>query len=225
MRHNNIFLAFIFLIATGLLVFYGVAVLSPTQTQEQSKNAQGLTALDRPKIDFGNPRRGAEKPVVTIVEYGDYQCEPCSQMDADLQKILQDFPTKVAVVWKDFPNSSIHPAARGAAEAARCAGEQGAFWQYHDTLLANQDAISADNFSVFGTQIGIDGTSVASCVDAKTMSAVVGRDLEEALRLQITATPTIFIGDRRIEGVVGYDRLRSLVESAIAETENTPTTK
>ena len=217
MRHSNIFVAFIVLIATGLLIFYGVAVLSPVETLQKISETKKITTLDQPKIDFGNPRRGAEKPELTIVEYGDYVCEACAQMDADVQTILKDFPTKVAVVWKDFPNTSLHASAEQAAEAARCAGQQGAFWEYHDVLFANQDSITADNFPVLAAPMGLDGASMLSCLDAKTMQPIVQRDFDEALQLHITATPTLFIGQRRVEGAIGYDRLRSLVETALSQ--------
>lgn len=215
MRHSNAFIAVVALISTALLIFYGIAALSPIQPPVKTPASAALKPLDRPKVDFANPRRGAKKPLVTLVEYGDYLCEPCSQMDAALTTLLKEFPDQVAVVWKDLPNTQSHTGARNAAEAARCADLQGAFWPFHDLLIADAASANPNNFPIYAKQVGIDPASLAACLEAKTTGPMVTRDVEEGMRLRVTATPYLFINDRRIEGAIDYEQLKSLVQSAI----------
>ena len=137
-------------------------------------------------------------------------------MDQDLSRIITEFAGKVRVVWKDFPNDASHPDALPAAKAARCAGLQGAFWQYHDLLLANQGSTGIENHAILAQQLGLDAASFRSCAESDDMLPAVRRDAEEAVRLRLDATPYLFIGDRRVSGAVGYDALRTYVETALS---------
>lgn len=222
MRPSNVFIAATFLVSTGLLILFGITALSPlggSRQEQVEADAARAEALTRPKVDFGNPGRGAEDPAVTIVEYGDHHCEPCADMERDLLRILADFPGRVRVVWKDFPNKDLHPDALAAAEGARCAGLQGAFWEFHDLLLANQGATGNENRTAMAGQLGLDLESFRACMDTASTQPAVLRDVEEALRLRIDGTPYLFIGDRRVSGAVGYDQIRTFVEAALAGAE------
>jgi protein-disulfide isomerase len=88
-----------------------------------------------------NPKKGAEEPVVQIIEFDDFECRHCSQLADDLDAVVETYPDKVQVVWKDMPNTSTHPHAEQAAIAAHCAKRQGKFWEYHDQLFAQQSLI------------------------------------------------------------------------------------
>ena len=85
----------------------------------------------------GEPSLGPADAPVTIVEFSDYQCPHCRQSQATLKTLLRRYPGKVRLVHRDYPVPQLHPGAAAAAEAARCAGEQEAFWPYHDLLYAN----------------------------------------------------------------------------------------
>jgi protein-disulfide isomerase len=220
MRPSNIFLAVITLLSVGLLFLFGITVL-PTLgggggAAVNANADQAVQALTVPVVDFANPQRGATEPAVTVVEYGDHQCAPCAAMEQDLDKVAQDYPGKVRVVWKDFPNKDLHPDALAAAETARCAGLQGKFWEMHDIMLANTGSTGPDNRYLMAKQLGLDVPSLTSCVDAATTEPLVLRDVEEALRLRIDGTPYLFIGNRRVSGAVGYDQLKGFVGAAIA---------
>jgi protein-disulfide isomerase len=136
-------------------------------------------------------------------------------MERDLNQIITDYPNRVRVVWKDYPNEQAHPDAFASAKAARCAGLQGAFWQYHEMLLANQSATGIENHVIMAGQLGLDTESFRSCAASETMRPLILRDAEEAVRLRIDATPHIFIGDRRVSGAIGYDLLKVYVDSSL----------
>ncbi len=90
----------------------------------------------------GLPYKGGKDAKVTVVEFSDFQCPYCARVTAIVKQIEEKYGDKVKVVFKQFPLESIHPNARPAAEAAMAAHEQGKFWQMHDKLFANQQALS-----------------------------------------------------------------------------------
>lgn len=220
---SQAFIGITVLVATAVLVLFGISALSPLEpkTAENANNAT-VTPLERPTVVFGNPYKGLQSAKVTVVEFGDYLCAPCADLDETLNKLLADFPAHMRVVWKDFPNTASHPEALNAAMASRCAGVQGKFWEYHDLILADQLSINAASYVVFAQQLGLDTAAFSQCMDRSETQPVVERDFEEGQRLRIDGTPYLFINDRRISGALDYDSLHSLVSSAVAAAGQTP---
>lgn len=219
MRQSNLFLGVIVLVATLLLVVYGIAALSPINPDRRSTNEadQFMTPLQRPTASFGNPSRGPRDAKTTIFLFGDYLCQPCAELEVTVAQLLLDLPNDVRVIWKDMPNVQRHSEAINAAVAARCADDQGAFWEYHDVLMKDQGQISLNNYVPFAAQLGLDLQIFQGCLDGKVTQPLVQRDYEEGLRLRIESTPTMFIGERRIEGAVSYEQLRGFVDAAMSE--------
>jgi protein-disulfide isomerase len=218
MRGSNAFIGIVLLIATSLLILFGITALSPL-TPKKATNAADerlLTPLVQPTVQFGNPQRGAANPKVTIVEFGDFQCEPCGLLEQVLVQVLADYPNDVGIVWKDLPNATLHPDAMNAATAARCAGEQGAFWEYHGLLLANQQSINDSAYVPFATNVGLDLDAFQDCYASKHTLPIIERDIEEALRLRIDSTPYLFVNDRRISGAIEYEQLKGFIDAEIA---------
>jgi len=212
MNRSSLFLATLILIGTALLIVFGISSLpaaAPDATN--ADQAAAVAPLDVPSVLFGNPVRGRQDAKVTVVEFGDYQCQPCQEMDDSLGQILKDFPDDVRVVWKDFPDTSSHKEALTAAIAVRCAGLQDAFWEYHDLLLANQTSINASAYGIFANQLGLDEVSFAGCLKDEATKPVVERDFEEGRGLRIDATPYLFINKRRVSGVLRYELLKEMV--------------
>jgi protein-disulfide isomerase len=225
MRQSNAFIAAVILIALPIMFVFGFAVLSPVNppTVNANTDTAEMTPLDQPTLTFGNPTLGPKDAPVTIFSFGDYQCPPCATMDATLAQIWQDYQTKVRVVWKDMPDEAAHSEALNAAVAARCADEQGAFWPYHSLLMKSQDSLSSANYPIFASELGLDATAFQNCLDNQTTKPLVDRDLTEGIRLNITATPYLFINGRRVSGAIDPDQLRQFIDSAIAGA-TTPTT-
>ena len=95
----------------------------------------------------GAPIRGAADASVTVVEFSDFECPFCKQTHPTLKQLLERYPGKVRLAYRDFPLDSIHPQARRAAEAARCASDQGKFWEYHDVLVYPVSPIGSRRFA------------------------------------------------------------------------------
>jgi len=168
-----------------------------------------------PSITFVDPARGPSNAKVTIVNFGDYECETCADLDKTLNSLLIDFPNDVRIIWKDMPNES-HTEARNAAIAARCAGEQDKFWEFHDLLFANQFALGADLYTAIAQELELRDRAFSTCVEDETTAPLIDRTYQEGLSLQLTVTPTFFINDERYSGEVDLATLKAVIRGLIA---------
>ena len=173
--------------------------------------------LDKLKTD-SQPSFGAAGAPVVIVAFSDFQCPVCKEEAQVLREnVAKTFPDKVRVYFKDFPLDSIHNWARTAAIAGRCVYRQNPakFWDYFDWVYDSQQDIGMDNFSSkfqsFASEKGLDGMQLGRCVDNKTTEAEVNKSVDEGYALQVSATPTMFLNGRKIEGGVPWQTLEQLI--------------
>jgi len=149
------------------------------------------------------PSKGPADAKVILVEYADYECPSCRQLDTVLRGLLPTLP-QVRLIYKDFPLVQIHPWAMTAATAGRCAYKQSPnnFWKFHDLLFDNQSLISPDNawqkMQDYATQSGLDGNALKSCMADPQTQEEVKKSMSEGESLHITNTPTIFVNGRRL---------------------------
>jgi protein-disulfide isomerase len=160
----------------------------------------------RKQIDTaGYPSKGPADAKIVLVEYADYECPSCRQLDTILRGLLPTQP-QVRLIYKDFPLTQIHPWSMTAATACRCAYQQNptAFWKFHDLLFDNQAIISPENayqkMQDFATQSGLDITTLRSCMADPQTQEIVKKSVSEGESLHITNTPTIFVNGRRLIG-------------------------
>jgi protein-disulfide isomerase len=170
----------------------------------------------RSKLHVGNsPSMGPEDAKITLIEFADFECPSCRQLDLVLRELLPRHP-EVRLVFKHYPLTDIHPWAMTAAIASQCVFQQNpaAFWKMHDAIFDAQDVISPanvwDKMLDLATQQGLNADVYRACMtNPETVSQVKGT-IEEGHTLTITATPTTFVNSRR---VVGPDK--SLIEQYI----------
>jgi protein-disulfide isomerase len=129
---------------------------------------------------------------------------------------VKEYDGRVRLVFKDRP-LAIHPLARQAHEAARCAGAQGRYWQYHDRLFDRQGSFGREDLLAYAAALGVDVAAFARCVDERHFAADVGADVEQAVALGVFSTPTLLVNGRRIEGLVSLEDLRRVVDDALRE--------
>src|SRR5213594_3353266 len=144
----------------------------------------------------GEPFKGSEKAAVTIVKFEDFQCPYCKTVQPTFPELLKRYDGKVRLVHKDLPLDAIHPQARQAAEAARCAGEQGKFWEYHDKLYANSPKAGVEELKSYAKEVGLNSASFDQCYGSGKFRAAVQKDLNDGAQLGLTGTPTFFINGR-----------------------------
>jgi protein-disulfide isomerase len=177
---------------------------------EVSDLSRDPLADNRAKIDLKNaPSLGDAKATVTLVEYSDFECPVCRGLHDVLRGILPNYP-QVRVVFKDFPLETLHPWARTAALAGRCAYQQdpAAFWKMYDAIYGNQELISAANawtkMADFATQAGLNADGFKSCMASPEAAAAVDASHANGVQLEVTSTPTVFVNGRRLVGADGH---------------------
>jgi|SRR5579864_192250 len=152
------------------------------------------------------PALGDAKAPVTIVEYSDFECPVCRNLHDVLRGILPNYSGKVRVIFKDFPLEQLHPWARTAAIAGRCAYQQKpeAFWKVYDLIYDNQEIISAANawtkMTDYASQSGLDADAFKSCMASPEASAAVNASHANGEKLEVSSTPTVFVNGRRMVG-------------------------
>ncbi|MBI2882352.1 MAG: thioredoxin domain-containing protein [Candidatus Methylomirabilis oxyfera] len=156
--------------------------------------------------------QGPKDAPVTIVEFSDFQCPYCSRVVGTLKEVVRLYPKQVRLAFRDFPIAGLHPKAQKAAEAARCAGDQGKFWEYHDRLFESQAHAEISDFKQFAEQLKLDGNSFAACLDSGKYAAAIQADVQEGARLGITGTPTFFINGRLVVGALPLEMFRKLID-------------
>ena len=168
-----------------------------------------LTAEVDPERDH---IRGPEDAVVTIVEYGDFQCPYCGRAEPSVRKLLAD--VEVRFVWRHLPLSEVHPRAQLAAEAAEAASAQGAFWEVHDAMLDHQDRLSESDLVELAVTLGLDGARLADDLRLRRFEPRVAEDIRTADASGVAGTPTFFINGQRHYGAYDIDSLKAAVAAA-----------
>ena len=152
------------------------------------------------------PSLGDPKAVVTLVEYSDFECPVCRNLHDVLRGLLPNYTGKVRLVFKDFPIEQLHPWARTAAIAGRCAYQQDpkTFWKMYDLIYDNQEIISAANAWTkmvdFAGQSGLDNDTFKSCMAGPEAAAAVNASRMNGQLLDVNSTPTVFVNGRRMVG-------------------------
>ena len=158
--------------------------------------------------------RGSDDALVTLVEYGDYECPYCGQAEVVIRELLVSFSDDLRYVWRHLPLNDVHPHAQLAAEAAEAAAAQGKFWEMHDELLAHQDHLEPDELVGYARKLGLDVERFWRDVRESRHAGRIGDDVATADASGVTGTPTFFINGRRHEGPYDVATLTAQVRSA-----------
>jgi protein-disulfide isomerase len=199
-----------------------------TRRLAKARNAYLKKLRDQAKVSFliapvraaismkDTPLRGSPDAPVVVVEFADYECQFCQQIQPVLDKVLADYKGKVAFAFKDFP-LPMHANAQKAAEAAHCAQVQGKYWEFHDLLFSTrQFEISRLKENARGLKLNVE--SFDKCLDSGERADTVKKQFEESQALGLPGTPAFFVNGRLINpnGTVSYDTLRQLIEEELA---------
>lgn len=167
------------------------------------------------------PVLGSANAKVTIVEFGDYQCPFCERFFQETEpKIRENYVQagKVKFIWRDF--AFLGEESFLAAEAARCANDQGKFWEYHDILFRrqngeNQGAFAKENLKTFAGELGLDQTKFSACLDSGKYRAAVTQASQTASNLGVNSTPTVFINTKKIVGALPFASFQEAIEAEL----------
>jgi protein-disulfide isomerase len=147
--------------------------------------------------------QGSEHAPVTLVEYGDFECPHCGRAHPVVQQLQRELGDALRFVFRHFPLREAHPHAEHAAEAAESAAARGgdeAFWEMHDLMFENQEALNDESLLAYAEAAGVDQTAVAADLAAGAAAGRVHRDFRSGVRSGVNGTPTFFVNGRRYDG-------------------------
>lgn len=184
----------------------------------------------------GEPFMGSKDAKITLIEFSDYQCPFCGRaFQQTFPQIVTNYVKtgKVKYVFHDFPLEQLHPNAFKAAQAARCAGEQGKYWEMHDTLFANQKALDAKNLPDYAKQAGLDVPKFQECLDSSKDSAKIRAELDAGAKVGVSGTPAFFLGTTEpnksevhatkfINGAQAYTAFKAAIDELLAPPKEEP---
>jgi protein-disulfide isomerase len=187
-----------------------------THLREQAK-VSILLSPPRVQVGFDPGRvRGNPKARVMIVEFSDFQCPYCSQVQVTLKSVLTKHEGSVSLAFRDMPVSQIHPLALGAAEAARCASEQGKFWEYHDLLFGDQGNLDRNGLIANAAKLHLDDKQFDACLSTEKYKAQIQQDSQDGLRAGVSGTPGFFVNGIFLSGAQPEAAFEKLIEEQLA---------
>lgn len=160
--------------------------------------------------------KGDPKAAVTIVEFSDFQCPFCKKSESTLHELLTKYSSQVKLAYLDFPLPEIHPQAESAAEAARCAGEQGKFWEYHDALYAEQSKLDRTELLTRARALHLDEKSFEACLSCGKFKSKIQADLEEGRRVGVAGTPGFFVNGVFLSGALPPADFEKVIDTQLA---------
>ena len=163
--------------------------------------------LVQPVSDDRDHVRGPTSALVTLVEYGDYECPHCRAAHPVIEKVVRAMQDRVRFAFRHFPLTQTHPHAREAAQAAEAAATEGQFWQMHDKLFRHQDALATTDLVRYAAELGIDPESFGRALASHAFSTRVREDFVSGVRSGVNGTPTFFIGGTRYDGPSDFHSL------------------
>src|SRR4029079_17865734 len=160
------------------------------------------------------PVKGPASAKVTVVAFSDFQCPFCSRAVPVMKQIEDEYKSKVKIAFKQLP-LPFHDKAHLAAEAALAANEQGKFWQMHDKLFANQQALDRPSLEKYAEELGLNMTKFKAALDSGKFKAKVDADAKEGADVGATGTPTFFINGTKVVGAQPFESFKSTIDAEL----------
>lgn len=173
--------------------------------------AQFVTELD----DGVSPVKGVAKPLVTIVEFSDFECPYCSEVQTALRQVMEKYGNDVRLVFKHLPLEG-HRNSLPAARAAFCAAEQDRFWQFHDVLFATRN-LSPSVFEEIANDLGLGMEKFRACLNSERSRSAVVKDIETARHFRIESTPSFIVNGKLIKGAVSFAEFQKIIERELGQ--------
>jgi protein-disulfide isomerase len=191
---------------------------------EKVRASADVAILLRPPVaDIGyDPARvrGNAKAAVTIVEFSDFQCPFCVRAQSTVREVLARYGDRVKLAYRDFPLHQIHPQAQMGAEAARCAGDQGKFWEYHDLLFEGPgQKLDKASLAEHAKKLQLDALKFDSCLAEGRHRAAVERDLQDGVTAGVSGTPAFFVNGILLSGAQPFSAFQKVIDAELARLE------
>jgi protein-disulfide isomerase len=195
------------------------------QGQQKARTEYFKTLQAKYKVDYKlepvrvevaatGPAKGPASAPVTIVEFSDFQCPFCSRLTPTIAEVEKKYGDKVRLVFRQFP-LSFHQNAEKAAEASLCALDQGKFWEMHDAMFANQNALEVPQLKAKAAELGMNADTFNKCVDSGAKAAAVQADQKAGSAAGVSGTPAMFVNGRFINGAVPLEQITTVIDDEL----------
>ena len=218
-RDNSYFAFLVLVFAAGVLFGYLLWGVDSPAAVAQTAN-QPVTEQDpykRHNIPIENAYAlGPVDAPITIVEFSDYQCPYCRRWHEEVyEPLLATYPGQIRFVYRHLPLASIHSDATSAAEAAMCAGEQDAFWLFHEKLFSG-GPLGNRAYLQYAQELALNMNNFESCINNRKYQEVVEQDLNFAIDLGLRSTPTFFVNGIMVIGAQPLDVFKNVIDKELA---------
>jgi protein-disulfide isomerase len=175
------------------------------------------STLEPPRFEIpgSGPTLGPDDAPIKLVEFSDYQCPFCKSAEKVVADVLERYPDQVQLVFRHFPLDNIHPQARGAAEAAMCAAEQGKFWEYHKVLFHESPKLGAAELGQYANQVGLDRAAFDACVAEKKHAAQVEADVEAGKKIGVAGTPAFYVNGLPVASGRSLEQFATVIDGEL----------
>ena len=170
----------------------------------------------KPAVHSNDHSYGNPEALIVLVEYGDYECPYCGKAYPIVKNIQQRMGNDLKFVFRNFPLANIHANAFSAAVATEAAGLQNKFWEMHDIIFENQNALDSENLFRFADHLRLDIERFSYDIQLKSLSLKVEQDFESGLRSGVNRTPTFFINGVKYDGSWSGDQLYQYLKSQLS---------
>mgnify|MGYP001461290968 CR=1 FL=1 len=211
-----ILLLFVLLFVTVGFLFLRNSFLSGEISKVEKRSEEALARISdnsviEPVDKLSDPFRGNEQAENKFYVYSSFSCSHCSSYSLEIKKLLEKNGDKVKVIWKDAVSNDDFIGEK-AALAARCAQQQGKFWEYHDLLFANQNKLTDQDLIDHAKTIGLNEIDFKSCVSLKKTATIIQASQNEAVAVGVDGTPYTVVNGQRLSGVYLYEQLKELLK-------------
>ncbi|HWZ91736.1 MAG TPA: thioredoxin domain-containing protein [Polyangiaceae bacterium] len=224
MNKGTAIVGFLMSFLAGMFLMWGLDKGKGPDIQAESGSATGIPDQSTASVPVTarDPQWGKADAPVTIVTVSDFQCPFCSRVEPTLKQIRDTYgPDKVRMVWKNNP-LPFHKDARPTAEAAMAVfGLKGseAFWKFHDTAFANQQALTPENFEKWAGEAGVDKAKFKDALAAKKFSAKIDEDLALSTKIGANGTPAFRINGVTVSGAQPFDKFKEVIDAQLGEAQ------
>ncbi|MGE5111759.1 MAG: thioredoxin domain-containing protein [Acidobacteriaceae bacterium] len=181
-------------------------------------NAAISVLLTKPTVEVASDRkrlRGNPDAQLTIVEFSDFQCPYCRSVEPALKAVLEKYKGRVNLAYHDLPLREIHPQAQLAAEASRCAAEQGKFWEYHDLLFEHQDKLGRGDLVEHARTLNLDEKKFDLCLSSGKYKDFIEQERQLGMKAGITGTPGFLINGNLLTGNLPESSFDKFIQEAL----------
>lgn len=159
--------------------------------------------------------QGGKNAVITLVEYGDYECPYCGEAYPIIKQLQKHYGSKLRFVFRNFPLTEVHPLALSAAQTAEFAGAEGQFWEMHDLIYENQSDLSTALLYALTESLNLSEAKLKEALVNHTFDNKIQKDFLGGVKSGVNGTPTLYINGTRYSGPVEFQNLVSTIDEMI----------